>query len=196
VAFDGLKNLFNAKIKDGVRGRAIVQSASVPSREATSYNVKMWLDVYVDGWDPYRTEHECMVKSGKHPHLGTTLPVTVDPENRDRMRIEWDEVQSVDERMAAGEPGEFPGAVNVRTIDVSAGDEVPPEVQQMLAAGGIDLSALAGPQAQQGQQQPDSGDEIADQLELVKKLGELRDAGLLTQDEFEAKKAEILRGDD
>jgi Short C-terminal domain len=31
-----------------------------------------------------------------------------------------------------------------------------------------------------------------DHLELIKKLGELREAGLLTDDEFEAKKAEIL----
>jgi hypothetical protein len=189
MPFDGLKNLFNVKIKDGVRGRAIVQSASVPSREGSAYNVKMWLDVYVDGWEPYRIEHECMVKAGKHPHPGTTLPVTVDPENRERMRVEWDEISTVDERMAAGKPGEFPGAENVQTIEIGPGDGVPPEIQQLLSAGGIDLSGLAQTQPQG---QPDATDAIEDQLELLKKLGELRNAGLLTEAEFEAKKAEIL----
>lgn len=190
MAFDGLKNLFNVKIKDGVRGRAYVQSSSVPSREGSTYNTKMWLDVYVDGWEPYRVEHECMTRADKHPHPGTTLPVTVDPDNRDRLRIEWDEVKTVDERMAAGEPGPMPGTVNVQTIDLNAGDEVPAEISAMLAAQGIDLSALAQARDAAGGTEEDVGD----QLELLKKLGELRDAGVLTDAEFEAKKAEILRG--
>ena len=33
----------------------------------------------------------------------------------------------------------------------------------------------------------------ADPLEQLHKLGELRDAGLVTDEEFEAKKAELLR---
>ena len=193
MAFDGLKNLFNVKIKDGVRGRAVVQSSSIPAH-ASSYNVHMWLDVYVDGWEPFRMEHECMVRADKHPHPGTTLPVTVDPDNRERLRVEWDAIQTVDERMAAGAPGQAPGVTSVQTINLSAGDQVPPEIQQMLAASGIDLSSMDGARAAAASE-PDAVDEVADQLDLIENLGRLRAAGLLTDAEFEAKKAEILRGD-
>jgi hypothetical protein len=78
MAFDKLKNLLNVDIKDGLTGRAVVQSASVPTEAARSYNVSMWLDVSVEGREPYRVKHECMVKAGKHPWPGTTLPVVVD----------------------------------------------------------------------------------------------------------------------
>ena len=193
MPFDGLKNLFNMRIDNGVPGRAVVQSSSIPAH-ASSYNVHMWLDVYVDGWEPYRTEHECMVRADKHPHPGTTLPVTVDPENRERMRVEWDEIQTVDERMAAGAPGQVGGAPSVQTINLRAGEQVPPEIQQMLAGAGIDLSAMTAARTAGAEQQPDAVDQVADQLDLIEKLGELRAAGLLTDAEFEAKKAEILRG--
>ena len=44
----------------------------------------MWLDVHVEGREPYRVKHECMVKAGKHPWPGTTLPVVVDREKPER----------------------------------------------------------------------------------------------------------------
>ena len=56
VAFDKLKNLLNVDIKDGLPGSATVQSSSVPTEAARSYNVSMWLDVYVEGRDPYESE--------------------------------------------------------------------------------------------------------------------------------------------
>jgi hypothetical protein len=104
VAFDKLKNLLNVDIKDGLPGKAVVQSSSVPTEAARSYNVSMWLDVYVEGREPYRVKHECMVKAGKHPWPGTTLPVVVDREKPDRIDIQWEELQTVDERMAEGGP--------------------------------------------------------------------------------------------
>jgi hypothetical protein len=64
----------------------------------------MWLDVYVEGREPYRVKHECMVKAGKHPWPGTTLPVVVDREKPDRIDIQWEALQTVDERMAEGGP--------------------------------------------------------------------------------------------
>ena len=58
VAFDKLKNLFNVDIKDGLPGSAVVQSSSVPTEAARSYNVSMWFDVCVEGREPYRVKHE------------------------------------------------------------------------------------------------------------------------------------------
>jgi Short C-terminal domain len=104
MAFDKLKNLFNVDIKDGLKGSAVVQSSSMPTPEARSYNATIWLDVTVEGREPYRVKHECMVKAGKHPWPGQTLPVVVDRENPERIDIQWEELQTIDERMAAGGP--------------------------------------------------------------------------------------------
>ncbi len=60
----------------------------------------MWLDVYVEGWEPYRVEHNCVVKISKHPQPGETLPVIVDRENKERIDIQWDQVKTVDELYA------------------------------------------------------------------------------------------------
>ncbi|MFN0147572.1 MAG: SHOCT domain-containing protein [Dehalococcoidia bacterium] len=136
MVFDKLKNLFNAGVKDGLPGKAVVQSSSMPSPAASMYNVSMWIDVYVDGWAPYRLEHECFVRAGKHPWPGETLPVVVDRKNPKRVDIQWDQVRTVDEEMAAGKPGLFPGQVDAATVLGAS------------PAGGIDLAALlsgAGP---------------------------------------------------
>jgi hypothetical protein len=99
MAFDELKNLFNVDIKDGLKGSAVVQSSSMPAPQARSYNTSMWLDVYVEGREPYRVRHGCTVKSGKHPWPGTRLPVVVDPANSERIDIQWQELKTIDERM-------------------------------------------------------------------------------------------------
>jgi hypothetical protein len=177
MAFDKLKNLFNADIKDGLRGKAVVQSAGMPSRNASSSNTKMWLDVYVEGRDPYRVEHSCLVKAGKHPWPGATLPVIVDRQNRERIAIQWDEVQTVDERMAAGGPAAQGGveqggrqAIDLRGTPLGA------QLREALGA--------------QGSPNPPE-----DRLEQLERLAKLRDTGALTQEEFEQQKARILGGD-
>jgi hypothetical protein len=130
VAFDKLKNLFNVDIRDGVTGSAVVQSSSVPNDEALSYNVSMWLDVYVEGREPYRVKHECMVKAGKHPWPGTTLPVVVDRENPNRLNVRWDEIKTVDERMAEAPGPAAPAAVTVVAPQAS-GDMVEDRITKL-----------------------------------------------------------------
>lgn len=41
---------------------------------------------------------------------------------------------------------------------------------------------------------PPAADDMARQMEMLRQLGELRDSGVLTEHEFEAKKAKILLG--
>jgi Short C-terminal domain len=162
MAFDKLKNLFNVDIKDGLTGSAVVQSSSVPTEAARSYNVSMWLDVYVEGREPYRVKHECMVKAGKHPWPGTTLPVVVDRENPDRIDIQWEDVKTVDEQMA-----EAPGPA-------ALGDQL--------------RDALAAASAAQ------DGNMVEDRIAKLERLSKLREAGVLSEAEFEAEKARILAG--
>jgi hypothetical protein len=190
VAFDKLKNLLNVDIKDGLTGSAVVQSSSVPTEAARSYNVSMWLDVYVEGREPYRVKHECMVKAGKHPWPGTTLPVVVDRENPDRIDIQWDDIKTVDEQMAeapgpaaAGVPG-VPAAGQPQVIDLR-GTELADQLRGALAAAGVSAEGSAA---------EDSGNMVEDRIAKLERLSKLREAGVLSEAEFEAEKARILAG--
>jgi Short C-terminal domain len=186
MAFDKLKNLFNVDIKDGLKGTAVVQSASMPAPQARSYNTSMWLDVHLEGREPYRVRHECMVKSGKHPWPGTTLPVVVDRANPERIDIQWQEIQTIDERMAeapgpaaAGGPaGGQPQVIDLRGTDVAD------QIRDALAAQGIATGA-----AQEG-----SGNVVEDRIAKLERLSKLRESGVLSDAEFEAEKARILAG--
>ena len=220
MAFDRLKNFFNVGVKDGLPGKAVVQSSSMPSPTASIYNVSMWIDVYVDGWEPYRIEHGCFVSAGKHPWPGETLPVVVDRKNPKRIDIQWDQVSTVDEEMEAGKPAPAPGQVGINALLGGA------------QSGGIDLAALlsgsGGAQVHldgpvdidthgQGARQvidlrgTPAGEQIRaalgaagtampgaaaspgnDRISQLERLVALRDAGVLTLGEFDAEKTRIL----
>ena len=133
----------------------------------------MWLDVYLEGREPYRLEHECMVPATKHPWPGTSLPVVVDRQNPKRIDIQWDELQTVDERMAAGAPA--PGAGQGQQVIDLRGSPLGDQLRQALGAQG-------------------SASQAEDRLERLERLARLRDSGALTQEEFEQQKAQILGG--
>ena len=173
MAFDKLKNLFNVDIKDGLKGVGVVQSSSVPTPEAQMYNATIWLDVTVEGREPYRVKHECMVKAGKHPWPGQTLPVVVDRGNPERIDIQWQELQTVDERMAAGGPAAGqPQVIDMRGTDLA---------EQLRGA-------LAGAAPESG------GNMVEDRIAQLERLSKLRESGVLSDAEFEAEKARILAG--
>jgi len=182
VAFDKLKNLLNVDIKDGLPGSAVVQSSSVPTEAARSYNVSMWLDVYVEGREPYRLKHECMVKAGKHPWPGATLPVIVDRENPNRIDIQWEDVKTVDERMAEA-PGPAADAARAagqpQVIDLR-GTELADQLRGALGAAG------AAPEGRSNM--------VEDRIAQLERLSKLRESGVLSEAEFEAEKARILAG--
>jgi hypothetical protein len=181
VAFDKLKNLLNVDIKDGLPGSAVVQSSSVPTEAARSYNVSMWLDVYVEGREPYRVKHECMVKAGKHPWPGTTLPVVVDREKPERIDIQWDDVKTVDEQMAESPGPAVPGATapgQPQVIDLR-GTELADQLRDALGGAGA---------------APEGGNMVEDRIAQLERLSKLRESGVLSEAEFEAEKARILAG--
>jgi hypothetical protein len=144
----------------------------------------MWLDVYVEGREPYRVKHGCMVKAGKHPWPGTTLPGVVDRETPDRIDIQWPELQTVDERMAEapgpGVAGAAPAAGEPQVIDLR-GTELADQLRGALAAAG------AAPES--------SGNMVEDRIAKLERLSKLRESGVVSDAEFEAEKARILAGD-
>lgn len=212
MGFDNFKNFLGVDIKDGVRGQAAVRASSRPPESSTSHNVQMWLDVYVEGWEPYRIEHHCMVHASKHPQPGSTLPVVVDRENKDRIDIQWDEVKTVDEIMSAGRPGEIPGAANItmgqpQVIDLRGAGlsgDLNEQIQQAIQLAqqamqqGAPVTAGVTPPAETAHPPADSGAEdnmVAKRLVQLEQLAALRDSGVLTDAEFEAEKIKILSGD-
>lgn len=154
MAFDKLKNFMNADIKDGVRGQAHLQSVSQPTESGTSGNCRMWLDVYVEGWEPYRLKHHCMVKMTKWPSPGETLPVMVDREDKERIDILWEEVKTVDELMSESTPGQVPGQVTVDMPGIPPGS-IPPGMEEQVRQAMEMAQQMMGQMAQmQGSQVP------------------------------------------
>ena len=196
MGFDKWKNFFNRDIEDGIRGKAVVQGTSRPPHETTVWhNVKMSLDVYVEGWEPYRVAHHCMVRTSKRPQPGATLPVVVDRENKERIDIQWDEVKTVDEIMREGAPIAPTGQPQV--IDLSGAGlsgDLNEQIQQAMQM------------AQQAMQQAPAGETPTDappatspnmvevRLAQLERLASLRDAGALSDAEYEAEKVKVLSG--
>jgi hypothetical protein len=193
MAFDSFKNFWNMDVGKGVRGKAEVQSVSVPTESGTSGNVRMWLDIYVEGWEPYRLKHHCMVKKTKHPGPGDVLPLMVDPKNKERIDILWEEVKTVDEVMSEGQPGEASGGITINVADPQVidltGAGLPPgmedQVREAMEMAQQYMGQMPGAAAATG-----GNDRIA-QLE---RLAKLRDSGALSDEEFEAEKARLLGG--
>lgn len=204
MGFDKFKNFWNVDIKDGVEGKAFVQSASQPPDDASATNVVMWLDVYVDGWEPYRVEHNCVVRISKHPQPGETLPVIVDRENKERIDIQWDQVKTVDELMRDGQPGQIPGAGNItmgqpQVIDLrNAGlsGDLNEKIQQAMQIAQQTMQAQGGaiaPDAPPAAPRSDASENmVTKRLAQLEQLASLRDSGVLTDAEFEAEKVKIL----
>ena len=81
-------------LRKGTPGRATIVSASVPARGATSFNMAMTLQVYVEGQVPYEVEDQWMVKARDTEALNGSIPVKVDPKDPSRVAIDWDALRA------------------------------------------------------------------------------------------------------
>jgi hypothetical protein len=204
------------RMKDPVRGQAQVVSCSMHRGEGTWENCRLQLVVQGEGVPAASVEHEEMIHYGKWPSPGIALPITIDRSNPKKFKIEWDEVQDSRSRGAAnaeamaammrGEtpPGQGPmgafGGANIQIVNASGTDPrlLPEEKKAKLRMLGIDIDQLAAQQGF-GPEPPQeavsaSDDEVDDQLARLAKLGQLRDSGVLTPEEFEQQKRRILEG--
>jgi hypothetical protein len=155
----------------------------------------MTLTVRGEGVPPTAVEHSCMCRADRWPSPGDVLPVTLDARKPKRLKVEWDEVESARDRawstatamasqQAARERGDRQG--------------VTPEEERAAAAAGIDLDALR--QAFPGATIDVESHTIGaagepDRIATLERLAKLRESGALSDAEFEAEKARILRGD-
>ena len=95
--------------------------------------------------------------------VGMEVPVKVHPNDPNRIAVQWDAQQA--------------------SIAASGGDQ---------AAVMQGMQATYGNAADQAYRQAREQQKSEDPAEKIKKLGQMKDSGLITQEEFDAKKAEIL----
>jgi hypothetical protein len=179
-------------MKDPVRGTAQVVAASIPPRGVKGWsNCSLDLVVQAEGMKPYaKTLTSWLTPTSKWPFPGQTLPVTVDRADPDRVKIEWDEVQSTSDR--AFEDAQQLAARLAGAQAPPGGGSVPPEaasivtqLQQLFPGATVNVEEPAtvtiGGEA--------GGDDAVAQLE---RLAKLHADGALTDEEFEAAKNRIL----
>lgn len=166
------------KIKDGVAAQATVVDMSNPRRDddaalidiqvSARIHVRFRLRVEIPGQAPYEVKYGCQVKPKKMPHVGAVLPVTVARDDPNRLRIEWDDAPDA-ARNPNGLRFKSPIVIERSTIEVDL------EPAAFVPAPPVP--------------RPAAGDPVIVALE---RLVALRDAGVLTQEEFEAQKARTL----
>ena len=88
-------------LKKGMPGRATIVAASPPSRGASSFNMAMTLQVYVEGLAPYEVEDQWMVKAKDTEALSGSIPVKVDRDEHDKVAIDWDALRDEFEQETA-----------------------------------------------------------------------------------------------
>ena len=72
-------------LKKGLPGTANVVTRGVYSPNASTFNLAMTLQVYVEGITPYEVEDNWMVKAKDTVALGGAIPVRVDPDDHQRV---------------------------------------------------------------------------------------------------------------
>jgi hypothetical protein len=174
-------------LKKGVPGRATIVSRGMFDRDSMAFNLQMTLHVYVEGWQPYEVEDNWLVKAKDAGGLSGAIPVKVDPNDQNRVAIDWDGVRAQVEQMETARRQAL--AAQGPVAGLSAGQPIGgaqvidlrnnPEMRgQLEAALGIELPQASAP---------------ADPAARLEQLAKMRDAGLISSEDFEAKKAEILR---
>lgn len=157
----------------GAPTKAVVQGFATPVPD-DRFAMEIPLDVHPPGGgDPYRVNYRFpTVRMKAALSVGMEVPVKVDPADPSRIAMQWDAQQgsiaSAGGDMAAIQQGMANNYGNI--ADAAA--------RQAMAAGGAAAPAPAT---------------AADPTTKIEQLAKLRDIGAITEEEFAAKKAELLK---
>jgi hypothetical protein len=186
-------------LKKGTPGRATIVERGALDRGGTSFNLPMTLQVFVEGITPYEIEDQWIVKAKDTVALDGSIPIKVDPEDHEKVAIDWEtlraeyeqEVAARREALAAGGPAGATVTMGAPTvIDANANPEVMEQVSQMLGQMGINVQGQ--PAGATGFASDGAGADTEDQLSQLERLSALRATGALTDEEFEEQKRRIL----
>lgn len=164
-----LGNVFGGgRMKDPVRGTAQVVACTGYQGDGVLQSCRIQLVVQAEGVPAAAIEHSGLVHRKRWPAPGMTLPVTVDRASPDRVKIEWDEVESSRDRAQANAEG---------------------LAAAMRAEGGSpDGVGTAGTTPQR------SDEEVDGDLDRLERLAKLHEQGVLTDAEFDQQKKQVLEG--
>jgi hypothetical protein len=165
-------------LKNGTPTKAVVQGFTTPV-PGDRFAMQIPLDVYPpDGGAPYRIDYVFPTARMKAAlSVGMEIPVKVDPGDPTRIAVQWDAQKAA--IAAAG--GDY--AAVQAGLASTYGGVADAAMRQSMAGGGATVGTAAaspGPPAS------------TDPLEKIAQLAKLRDSGAITEEEFAAKKAELL----
>jgi hypothetical protein len=150
-------------LKNGTPAKAICKGFTQPV-QGDRFAMQVPLEVHPPGGEPYEVNYVFTAARMKAPlTAGMEVPVKVDPQDPQRIAVQWDAQQ-------AG-------------IAAAGGDMAAVTAGMQAAYGNVANDAMKAAQANAAAEDPAA---------KLKKLGDMRDSGLITPEEFEAKKAEVL----
>ena len=187
-------------LKRGKPGRATIVTRGALDRGATSFNLPMTLQVFVDGITPFEVEDQWMVKAKDTVALDGSIPIKVDPDEPDRVAIDWEtlraeyEEQKAARRDALASGQAFGGATvtiqDPQVINLGGDAQSSEQIQQVLGALGFGADVQA--QAAAAYEQAAGAGDDDDVIGKLERLAALRASGALTDAEFEEQKRRLL----
>jgi uncharacterized protein YukE len=156
-------------MEKGIPAKAVCKGFAQPVPN-DKFAMQIPLEVHPPNGTPYELNYVFPTTRMKAAiTVGMEIPVKIHPEDPQRIAVQWDAQQA--------------------NIAAQGGDMN--AVMQGMQATYSGTADAAFRQAQAGGAPAAGGQE--DAAERLKKLGDLREQGLLTDDEYEAKKAEVLK---
>lgn len=158
----------------GTAAKAIVKGFLTPV-PGDNFTMALPLEIHPPGGTPYEINHLVPSARMKTPlSMGMEIPIKIHPQDPSQVAVQWDALQGAIAAQGGDMAAVMGGLQQTRATDANAA---------MAASMGI---APGAPVFAQPAAAP------ADPAERMRKITELRDQGILTDAEFEAKRAEII----
>ena len=150
-------------MKNGTPAKAIAKGFAEPV-PGDRFAMQILLEVHPPSGAPYEVKYVFPTTRMKAAiTVGMEIPVKVHPEDPQRIAVQWDAQQA--------------------SIAAAGGD---------MAAVTAGMQSTYGNVADQAMRDAQAKSQAEDPAEKLKKLGQMRDSGLITAEEFEAKKKDLL----
>ena len=150
-------------LKLGTPAKAVAKGFAEPV-PGDRFAMHIPLEVHPQRGEPYQVDYVFPTTRMKAAiTVGMEIPVKVHPEDPQRIAVQWEAQQ---------------GAIAAAGGDMAA-----------VQAGMVNTYAAAADQVYRDARAKSAAEDPA---EKIKKLGDMRDSGLITSEEFDAKKAKIL----
>lgn len=111
---------------DWIAGQALVLRGDSGYSALSWWTSSVWLYVTAPGAAPVYVVHKDRFHRDKAPVRGFVLPVDVDPDDVQRLRIRWDEAPTTAQRIADRDPAILDPETTWRRVVEARGDELEP----------------------------------------------------------------------